>query len=163
MKNEKQKGNFTQISNELIRCINLTPTEKSLLFILYGLPKTFVIRKEILHKLFGFGPTQLNTAWKGLKKKGFITSKQLPKNGKQNNWKHTINLTPIGFTPLSFRPVQNIPIKEDYNPMKILNKKINSSQDTVSQGNADNLKGKSYKELFEMGIYVNPNDFINSK
>ena len=141
------KGNFTQISNELMRCINLTPTEKSLLFILYGLPKTFVIRKEILHKLFGFGPTQLNTAWKGLKKKGFIVSKRLPSNGKLNNWNHTINLTPIGFTPLSFRHVQNIPIKEDCNPGNILNKNINSSQDTASQGIADIDIEKAFREI----------------
>jgi hypothetical protein len=141
------KGNFTQISNELMRCTNLTPAEKSLLVILYGLPKTFVIRKEILHKLFGFGVTQLDTAWKGLKKKGFITSKQLPKNGKQNNWKHTINLTPIGFTPLCFTPVQNIPIKEDCNPGNILNKNINSSQDTASQGIADIDIEKAFREI----------------
>jgi hypothetical protein len=141
------KGNFTQISNELMRCTNLTPAEKSLLVILYGLPKTFVIRKEILHKLFGFGVTQLDTAWKGLKKKGFITSKQLPKNGKQNNWKHTINLTPIGFTPLCFTPVQNIPIKEDCNPSNILNKNINSSQDTASQGIADIDIEKAFREI----------------
>jgi len=141
------KGNFTQISNELMRCINLTPTEKSLLVILYGLPKTFVIRKEILHKLYGFGVTQLDTAWKGLKKKGFIISKRLPSNGKFNNWKHTINITPVGFTPIGFTPIQNISIKEDCNPGNILNKKINSSQDTASQGIADIDIEKSFADI----------------
>ena len=142
-----KKENFTMIPNDILRCINLTPTEKTLLGILMGLPKTFVIRKEILHKLFGFGVTQLDTAWRGLKKKGFIVSKRLPSNGKLNNWNHTINLTPIGFTPIGFRPVQNIPIKEDCNPRNILNKKINSSQDTASQGIADIDIEKAFREI----------------
>lgn len=132
-----KKKNFTQIPNDLMRCTNLTPTEKSLLVILYGLPKSFVIRKEIVHKLFGFGVTQCDTAWKGLKKKGFIVSKRTSTNGRFNNWVHTINLTPIGFTPIGFTPIGNLPIKEDGNPGKILNKKINSTQYTVSQGTVD--------------------------
>jgi hypothetical protein len=173
MKNEKQKGNFTQIPNEELKGTELTLTEKGLWVSLLPYTTSYKIHKETLHKRLGCGTTQLDTAWKGLIKKGYITSKKSYVNGKIC-WEHRVFKKPYIGKPLVDNqsvenlPTENLPNYKDcstqhYITKDKLTKNINSTQDTVSQGSADNLKGKSYKELYEMGLDINPNDFINSK
>jgi hypothetical protein len=165
--------NFTMIPNEILQSKTLTLTERGLLGYLLSLPPKFKVHKEMVHKLISVGKTQLDTAWKGLSKKGYIVSKRKMIEKGRYDWEHKVTNKPSVDLPSMEKPSVDKPSMENpsiYKEVinknyikKIINKNTNSSQGTVSQGNADNLKGKSYKELFEMGIYVNPNDFINSK
>ena len=92
MKNEKQKGNFTHIPNEELKGTELTLTEKGLWVSL--LSYTNSIHKESLHKRLGCGVTQLDTAWKGLIKKGYITSTKSYVSGKIC-WEHKVFSKPM--------------------------------------------------------------------
>ena len=87
-----KKENFTQIPNEELKGTELTLTEKGLWVSL--LSYTNSIHKESLHKRLGCGVTQLDTAWKGLKKKGYITSTKSYVSGKIC-WEHKVFSKPM--------------------------------------------------------------------
>ena len=173
---KKGKSDYTPISNSILQSSTLTPNEKSIIVHLLSLPKTFAILKTNIWKKMNIGRDAFNKAWKGLEKAGYIKSNRIMENGLLKGWHHIINETPTyGHSDLmkisntenqlvgnSVSIEKKELIKEVVNKRSRLKKNTSIPGNSIP-GNAESLKGKSYQELYEMGIEINPTEYLKLK
>jgi hypothetical protein len=118
--------------------------------------------------MVGCGVDKTDKAWKTLQREGYIISTKKIVSGRYQ-WEHKVFNKPQPVSPsvekqsVEKPPVVNQTIYKDGSKKYVSKKDIINKDAIASQGNAESLNGKSFKELFEMGIYVNPNDFLQNK
>jgi len=173
---KKGKSDYTPISNSILQSSTLTPNEKSILVHLLSLPKTFAILKTNIWKKMNIGRDAFNKAWKGLEKAGYIKSNRIMENGLLKGWHHIVNETPIyGHSDLlkiseSENQIvgKSVSIEKKECIKEVVNKRSRLEKNTtvpgiLFPGNAESLSNKSYQELYEMGIEIDPTEYLKLK
>ncbi len=142
---------FTTVENEIPQSTSLTLAEKGLLVYFLSLPVDWKIQKENLHVQLNEKKGTVDTAFRGLRSKGYIVSEKVisTDTGRFTGWSHTVFDKPQTPSPTS----KKTDVGENQNRAKNGNSPISTFTDVGENRDIQikELKGLQETEVVSLG------------